>query len=113
MTQDSQTDVQSQPLLTQKANGLLRPNPIKTISFTPDLGLDNCPKPYDDFWLGDTVHFYGRRGAFSEDHAVRVNAITVVVDENGLETAEVPDPTTPYQDATLRASLSTEASGDS
>jgi hypothetical protein len=113
MVQDSQTDVQAQATLDQKANGKLRADPIKTLSFVPELGLDNCPKPWDSFWLGDTVHFYGRRGAFEEQATVRINGITVVVSDDGYETAGTPDPTTPGQDQMLRASLAIEATGDS
>jgi hypothetical protein len=48
--------------------------------------------PWDDFWLGDTVSFFGLRGAFSEDVTARINKITVVVDDEGNEAAEVEQP---------------------
>lgn len=104
----SATNIEEQESLDNKAYGVLRPDPIRTLSFTPEYGLDNCPKPWDDFWIGDTVQFYGRRDSFEEDTSLRVNAITVVVDDNGNETAEIPDPLTPGEEAALRATLEGE-----
>lgn len=107
--QASASDVTEQATLDDAAQELIRTAPVKTLSFTPDYGLDNCPRAFDDFWLGDTVRFYGRRGAFTESLAVRVNAITLVIDENGNEVAEIPDPLTPDEEAAIRASLKVEA----
>jgi hypothetical protein len=109
--QESQTDVMEQTTLDDKAIALLRPNPVKTVQFYPDFGLDACPKPWDDFWISDRVPFYARRGAFLEDVAVKINSVIVTVDENDNEAPEIPDPTTPDEDATLRASLAVEVSG--
>lgn len=95
MTQASASDVSEQATLDDKAKALLRPNPVKTINFVPDFGLGNCPRPWDDFWLGDTVHFFARRGALSEDVQVRVNGVTVTIDDNGFETTEIPDDSLP------------------
>jgi hypothetical protein len=86
-TQQSASDVVEQATLDDKAQALLRPNPVKTIQFVPDLAIS--PLPWDDFWLGDTIRFYARRGAFTEDLTVRVNAITIVIDDNGLEQTEI------------------------
>jgi hypothetical protein len=86
-TQQSAADVVEQLTLNDKAQALLRPNPVKTIQFVPDLAIS--PLPWDDFWLGDTIRFYGRRGAFTEDLTVRVNGVTVVIDDNGLEQTEI------------------------
>jgi hypothetical protein len=78
IVQESMSDVSEQTTLDDKAQALLRPNPIKIVAFSPDPTL--APLPWDDFWLGDTVSFFGLRGAFSEDVTARINKITVVVD---------------------------------
>lgn len=102
-------DVSDQQTLTDKAYALLRPNPIKTIDFTPDPRL--APLPWDDYWIGDTVRFYANRGALVEGPlSVRVNQIRVVIDpDTGLESAEIPDPVTGDEERVLRAGLQTEA----
>lgn len=100
------SDVSEQPTLDDKAQALLRPNPIKVLNFTPDPAL--APLPWDDYWLGDTVPVRARQGSLSEDSAARVNEITVVVDDNGNEAVEIPDPLSPGEEATLRAGLSVE-----
>lgn len=106
--QATQSGVVLQDSLNEAALALIRPKPIKTLSFTPMLELPNCPKPWDDFWLGDTAYFYGRRDSFEEASPMRLNKITVVIDENGLERAELPDPLNPDGEALTQASLSAE-----
>jgi hypothetical protein len=86
-TQQSAVDVVEQQTLNDKAQALLRPNPVKTIQFVPDLDLS--PLPWEDWWLGDTIRFYARRGAFTEDLTVRVNSFTLIIDDNGLEQTEI------------------------
>ena len=102
------TDVAEQATIDDKANALLRPNPVKTLDFTPDPRL--APAPWDDYWIGDTVYFYANRGALVEGPApVRVNQITVAIDpDTGLEAAAIPDPLSPDDERTIRASLQTE-----
>ena len=102
------TDVTDQATLDDKANALLRPNPVKTLDFTPDPRLG--PSPYDDYWLGDTVSFYAKRGALVEGPtSLRVNQITVVIDpDTGLESTEIPNPLSPDEERTIRASLQAE-----
>jgi hypothetical protein len=102
----SASDVDEQTTLDSKALGLLRTSPVRTLTMQPDLALS--PRPWDDFWLGDSVSVYARRGALAEDAAVRANGITVAIDNEGFETAEVPDPSTPDDEATLKASLAVE-----
>jgi hypothetical protein len=102
------SDVDEQATLDDKAHALLRPTPVKTVRFTPDLALS--PRPWDDFYLGDTVRLFAREGALSENVSPRVNSFTVAVDDSGYETVEVPDPTTPGEEATLRAMLEVEVS---
>lgn len=101
-------DVIDQDTLDAKARALCRPNPVKTLTLVPELGLDNCPKPFDDWGLGDTVSFLASRGALSENTTLRINGFTVPVDENGLETVSVDDPTQPEEDAVLMAQLTAE-----
>lgn len=92
IVQESISDVAEQATLDDKAQSLLRPDPIKVVAFSPDPTL--APAPWDDYWLGDTVSFFGRRGAFVEDVTARVNKITVVVDDEGNEAAQVEQPGT-------------------
>jgi hypothetical protein len=91
--QESASDVSEQVTLDDKAQALLRPDPIKVVSFTPDPTL--APSPWDDYWLGDTVSFFGRRGAFYEDATMRVDKIRVVIDDDGNEAVEVERPGPP------------------
>jgi hypothetical protein len=104
----SASDVVEQATLDDKARALIRPKPLKTIQFSPELALESCPRFFDDYGLGDTVNFYGLRGAFSESVSVRVNAVTVVVDEQGFETTSIPDATDPESDRVARALLQVE-----
>jgi hypothetical protein len=106
--QGSFTDVIEQQTLNDKAWGLLRADPRKTLSFVPELGMAACPRPFDDFWLGDTVSFTGRRAGFQESQRLRVNAIRITVDDNGDEVAEIPDPLSPEAEATLKANIAVE-----
>lgn len=101
-------DVADSQTLLDKANALIRPKPVKTISFMPDPRL--APLPWDDYWIGDAVQFYARRGALVEGPlSVRVNQIRVVIDpDTGLEAAEIPDPVTGDEERTIRANLKTE-----
>lgn len=86
------TDATTQAQLDARAKGLVVSSPVRTFTIQPDYSVPGCPRPWDDFWLGDTVGFYGRRGAFSENLQTRINEIDVVVDDNGFETAAIPDP---------------------
>jgi hypothetical protein len=100
------TDVIEQTTLDDRAQALIRPNATRTVTFSPEPTL--APLPWDDYFLGDTVRFFARRSALAENVAVRVNAFTVVIDEDGNEAFEIPDPTTPEEEASIRASLSVE-----
>jgi hypothetical protein len=104
--QESSSDVADFAVLQDQAYGFLRPDPIRILDFTPDPAL--APLPWDAYWLGDTVPFRGRRGAFNEDVSVRVNGISVAIDENGNEAFEIPDPTTPGEEQVIRAGLTVE-----
>ena len=102
----SQTDVSEQATLDDKAWALLRPKPTRVIQFTPDPAL--APLPWDSFDLGDTGRFFARRGALREDVAVRLNAMTVVISDDGTESVAIPDPLTPDGEAMLQSSLAVE-----
>lgn len=83
----SYPSISVQATLDDRALSLLRPTPIKTVTMTPE---SNAPKPWDDFYLGDTVSLYANRGSIQESTPVRVNAFTVLVDDNGIESSEIP-----------------------
>lgn len=97
-----------QSVLDDKARAFCRTTPIKTVTLTPELFLDNCPKPFDDWDLGDTVTFYAKRGAFTENTQLRVNGFSIPIDEDGYESLSVDDATDPASDAVLKASLIAE-----
>jgi len=105
------SDVTEQLTLDDKALALLRPDPIRTVTFSPEFGADNCPLPFDDFDIGDTVPFYARRGALTESVNVRVNGFRVVIDEDGSESAEIEDPSAFDSEATIPAEMSVEVVG--
>lgn len=74
------SDVTDQPTLDARAKSLLRPNPIKVISFKPD---PSGPQPRRDFWLGDVVSFHADYGSFQETLTPRVNSIAYTIDQEG------------------------------
>lgn len=73
--------------LTDRATRLLQPNPVRSVTFTPDPAAPNCPQPWLDYWLGDTVGFYANADGLLIDTTERVVAIEIDIDENGNETA--------------------------
>lgn len=75
-------DVSDQSTLDAKAFALLRPDPIRVVSFTPDPAT--APQPWRDFWLGDIVRLRARHGTLNLDMAVRINGITLTIDEDGV-----------------------------
>ncbi|MDP2712092.1 MAG: hypothetical protein Q8O56_12825 [Solirubrobacteraceae bacterium] len=97
-------DVEEQPRLDVLATAALRPAPVRVVEFLPDASL--APKPFDDYWLGDTVRVLVRRAAIEEDVNVRINAITIVLDEDGRERFQAPDSTD--EDASLTGTVSAE-----
>jgi hypothetical protein len=101
-------DVVDQPTLDAKARALTRPNPVKTLTLIPELGLDNCPQPFDDWNLGDTVPFLASRGALSENTQLRINGFTIPLSDDGEESVSVDDPTQPSEDAIITAQLTAE-----
>lgn len=102
------SDVYDQAGLDDKAQALLRPNRVVTLSWTPELGLPDCPRFLDDYGLGDTVYFYGRQGAWERKASARVNAATIVIDENGYESVAIPDALDPEGERVQKAMLTVE-----
>lgn len=102
--QESLSDVSEQATLDDRAQAMLRPNWIRVVGFSPEPEL--APAPWDDFWLGDTVLFYGWRGAFAEATTSRVSKVTIVVDDEGNEATEIEDPG--FEGASLEARVETE-----
>lgn len=100
--QKTVASVTTQAALDELAREMLRPNPIQTVSFVPEYGLESCPLPFDDFWLGSTVPLYARRGALEIDAQVRVNGIQIIVSEDGYEVGEL-DPSARGEDDPLHA----------
>lgn len=94
--------------LEDRGQAVLRPDPIKTVKFTPEMGLSNCPRPWDDYWLGDTVGVYARHFALVEEARARVNSIDVVIDDEGNESAEIEDPSLPGAEGGLRSAVAVE-----
>jgi hypothetical protein len=99
------SSISTQELLDDRAISLLRPEPIQTVDMTPD---GHAPRPWDDFYLGDTVYVYVNRGALQINTAARVNSFTVVVDDNGIEAAQTPHPMMPDEQAAISANLEVE-----
>lgn len=95
--QVSATSISDQATLNNIAAAYLRTKPVKTIGFTPALSKSNCPQPFDDFDLGDTVMFQGSRDAFVESATkIQINEFTIGIDDDsGLETMTVTDPLDP------------------
>lgn len=95
-----------QATLDDKARALCRPNPVKTVMIVPDLALS--PLPFDDWNLGDTVPFYASRSALQEDTQLRINGFTIPISDDGFESLQVQDASSPEEDAITRASLIAE-----
>lgn len=100
--------ITDQATLDAKAASLCRTAPIKTVSFVPEVGLENCPQPFDDWGLGDTGSLYASRGALVENTQLRINGFTIPIDENGYESVQVNDPRSPEDDSVLQAKLVAE-----
>lgn len=74
-------DVSEQSTLEAKAQGALRPDPIRVTNFEPDPEL--APQPWRDYWLGDLVIFRADLGSLNLDIRARVNGIELDIDEDG------------------------------
>jgi hypothetical protein len=74
-------DISDQATLNARAEALIRPDPVRVISFTPDPAL--APQPWDAYWLGDTTTFNANYGSVRESLTPRVNTIVVAIDIEG------------------------------
>lgn len=91
----SQQSASGQPTLEaleKRAVALLRTSAVRTYTLFPDFSVANCPQPYDDFDIGDTVGFYGSKNAFHANLNVRVNEMDLMIDDEGNETTSMPNP---------------------
>ncbi len=93
-------DVTAQATLNARAMAMLRGRVPRLLSISPDPAL--APGPFDEWDLGDTVGVLVRRGAVVEEVEGRVNAFTVQIGEDGLESPAIPDPLAP---GALRAAV--------
>lgn len=87
ISRSSPSDVTLQDTLDKQAEDALRPHWVKVVSFEPD--SDEGPRPFDDFWLGDTGRFKAVEGAFEETFRPRVTSIAITEDEDGGEDYEL------------------------
>lgn len=85
----SEPDVVEQSTLAEKALDLIRPTWTRVVTFTPEAAAPNCPQPWDDYWLGDTVRLYADEDGLQEDVQPRVNAVAVTLDADDSENHEL------------------------
>lgn len=88
---EAMSDVINASVLDARARALLQPDPIRTVTFTPDPtnvdgdGTAITPRPWLDYWLGDTVRVSVRKGSFSYDGSPRIDGIDLTIDDEGNE----------------------------
>ncbi len=78
-------DVSVQATLQAIANGALRPRYTFVTEFDPDPAV--APQPWVNYFLGDTVRYRAKHGAYIEQRSVRIDSIEVQIDDNGNESA--------------------------
>lgn len=83
----SYPDVDNQTYLAALATEYLAEHGTPTESIRVAAGR-NAPSVWDDFSPGDTVRVHGEKGAMNFTSSMRVDAITVGVDDNGIETTQ-------------------------
>jgi hypothetical protein len=71
--------------LSERSNALIVPDPVQIVTFEPD--PVNAPRPWVDWWLGDTVSFKADRDALQISTTARPRALEIVLDDQGNETA--------------------------
>jgi hypothetical protein len=79
------TDISVDATLEQRADSLLRPVPIQTITFEPDPAT--ALWPWVDYWLGDTVSVRIDADAFQVQTTARIIGIEIELDDQGNEIA--------------------------
>jgi hypothetical protein len=83
--QESFSDVSVLATLNQHAAEMLRPDPVETVTFDPD--VDTAPWPWEDYWLGDTVAYRFETDAGRVAGTTRVLGVEIELDDQGNEVA--------------------------
>lgn len=78
----SATDVSEQATLDDKTADALRPGIGLVTQFTAEPGAENCPLPWRDFNLGDTIRWNVDDGAMQEQTSPRVQTLEVGLDDS-------------------------------
>jgi hypothetical protein len=101
----SYASISVQGTLDDRATSMLRTKPIRTVSMTPET---TAPRPFDDYYLGDTVPLNINRASMRQIATARINAFSVLIDDEGNEASEIADPQSPEDEAAIRASIEVE-----
>lgn len=81
------SDITDPATLERHARDRLRPEWTRVLKFAPDPDLD--PRPFDDYWLGDTGRFKADQGYFADVFSPTVNAVTITQGPDDDETIEL------------------------
>jgi len=81
---EQRADLQSTTDCQNTADALVRTGWTQTISFIPDPAI--APSPLQDYNIGDPVRLTAFRGSIAADATVRVNKISLTIDNSGVET---------------------------
>jgi hypothetical protein len=79
------SDVTQAGTLLERAQALIRPDPGRTVTLSPD--PTQAPQPWDEWWLGDTIGYLVDEGALVDAGTARPVALEITLDESGNETA--------------------------
>ena len=81
---EQRSDLQSVDDCNNAANALVRTGWTQTVNFTPDPAI--APSPLQDYNIGDPIELTAFRGSIAVQATVRVNKISITVDNSGVET---------------------------
>jgi hypothetical protein len=84
-TLETVSDISEQATVDDRAASLLRPQLSQSITFTPE--PTRSPVPFVDYDVGDTIAVRVSQDSLVVDTTVRVLAIEIELDENGVEVA--------------------------
>lgn len=73
-------DIAEQITLDDKARDALRPDPVLITALKGDPAL--CPRPWDDFWIGDTIRANIDDGAVQQQLETRVQTVDLALDDS-------------------------------
>jgi hypothetical protein len=76
----SATDVAEQATLDDKAMDALRPDPVMITDLKGEPAI--CPRPWDDFWIGDTIRANIDDGAVQQQLETRVQTVDLALDDS-------------------------------